>query len=231
MKKDNTFWGVLLVLAAVYIIINNLGFMPDINVTRLAVAVICVVIFFKSLARMEFGGMLFSLAVLAILFDDELRITDLTPWPVLMAALLGSIGLNMIFGNHGREHRQGKHDDWDLKGADYVSGEEIYIRARFNGYKKTISSDNFTRAKVSCKFAGMEISFDDAVIQNETAVVDLDVSFAGVEFYVPQSWRIVNETEGMFGGFDEHRAHSGETGPTLVFKGNIRFGGVEIYRI
>ena len=99
MKKDNVFWGVLLLLAAFYIIINNLGFMPDVNVVRLGLAVICVVVFFKSLARLEFGGMLFSLAVLAILFDSQLGITALTPWPVLIAALLGSIGLNMIFGS------------------------------------------------------------------------------------------------------------------------------------
>lgn len=230
MKKDNVFWGVLLVLAAVYIIINNLGFMPDVNVVRLGLAVVCVAIFIKSLARLEFGGMLFSLAVLAILFDRQLGITSLTPWPVLMAALFGSIGLNMIFGGSGR-HRPEKKSDWDLKGREYVSGEEIYIQGRFNGYKKTISSDNFTRAKISCKFGGMEISFDDAIIQSGTAIVELDVSFSGIELYIPQSWRVVNETDGTFGGFDEHRAHSAESGPTIVFRGKIRFGGVEIYRI
>ena len=31
MKKDNVFWGVILILAAVYIIINSLGFMPDVS--------------------------------------------------------------------------------------------------------------------------------------------------------------------------------------------------------
>ena len=99
MKKENVFWGVVLILAAVYIIINSFGFMPDVSVVRLGVAVICGVVFFKSLSGLEFGGMLFSLAILLILFDDQLGITEITPWPVLMAALLGSIGLNMIFGN------------------------------------------------------------------------------------------------------------------------------------
>ena len=139
MKKDNVFWGVLLLLAAFYIIINNLGFMPDVNVVRLGLAVICVVVFFKSLARLEFGGMLFSLAVLAILFDSQLGITALTPWPVLIAALLGSIGLNMIFGSGSRMYKKGKQSVGEFKGTEYVSGEEIYISGRFNGYKKTIS--------------------------------------------------------------------------------------------
>lgn len=226
MKKDNVFWGVILLLAAVYIIINHLGFMPDVNVVRLGVAVICVVVFVKSLMSFEFGGMLFSLAILAILFDDQLGITAITPWPVLVAALLGSIGLNMIFGNTVKKTKTAKCPD-----NEFIEGDEIVINGMFNGYKKTISSDNFTRARVSCKFGGMEISFDDAVIQGGTAEVILDLAFSGAEFYIPQSWKVENNTEGMFGGFDDHRSSGSGEGPTLVFRGDVRFSGVEIYRI
>lgn len=231
MKKDNVFWGVVLILAAVYIIINSLGFMPDVNVVRLGVGVICVVVFFKSLVGLEFGGMLFSLAILLILFDDQLGITAITPWPVLMAALLGSIGLNMIFGNRVTEFKKSNYGTTEFKEADYVSGDEIQISGMFGAYKKTISSDNFKKASVRCRFGGMEISFDDAVIQSGSAVVQLNVSFSGVEFYIPQSWKVENHTEGMFGGFHEHRSHSSDEGPTIVFEGNVTFSGVEIYRI
>lgn len=231
MKKDNVFWGVVLILAAVYIIINSFGFMPDVSVVRLGVAVICGVVFFKSLAGLEFGGLLFSLAVLLILFDDQLGITAITPWPVLMAALLGNIGLNMIFGNRFKELKKSNYSSAGFKEADYVSGDEIRIGGMFGAYKKTISSDNFTKASVSCRFGGMEISFDDAVIQNGRAVVQLNISFSGVEFYIPQSWKVENHTEGMCGGFHEHRSHSSDEGPTIVFEGNVTFSGVEVYRI
>lgn len=231
MKKNNVFWGVLLVIAAICIIVSRLGFMPNINVIHLVIAVFCVVTFVKSLMKMKFAEMLFSLAVLAIIFDDYLGITALTPWPVLMAALLGSIGLNMIFGNREKERRKQKEAELGFKGSEFVSGEEIVINGMFNGYKKTISSDNFMRAKIKCRFCGMELSFDDAVIQGGTAYVDLDVSFSGVEIYIPQSWKIEDQTDSVFGGFEEHRPPSVETGPTLVFTGNIRFGGVEVYRI
>ncbi len=231
MKKDNVFWGVVLILAAVYIIINSLGFMPDVSVVRLGVAVICSVVFFKSLAGLEFGGMLFSLAILLILFDEQLGITAITPWPVLMAALLGSIGLNMIFGNRVTEIKKSNHGPAEFKEADYVSGDEIRIGGMFGAYKKNISSDNFTKANVSCRFGGMEISFDDAVIQSGRAVVQMNISFSGVEFYIPQSWKVENHTQGMCGGFHEHRSHSSNDGPTIVFEGNVTFSGVEVYRI
>lgn len=231
MKKDNVFWGILLILAAIYIIVNNFGFMPDVNVVKLIVALICVVTFVKSLVHIEFGGMLFSVAIFLIIFDDTLGITAITPWPVLIAALLGSIGLNMIFGNNARNYRRGKKMS-DRINSDNVTGDDVVINGLFNGYKKNISSDNLTRARVDCKFCGMEISFDDAMIQNGTAVINLNVTFSGVEFYVPASWKVVNNTDCIFGGFDEHRSKGDvEEGPTIVFEGNVRFSGVEVYRI
>lgn len=233
MKKDNVFWGLLLVLAGVYILVNHLGFMPDINVVKIVVAVLCVVTFIKSLGSLEFGGMLFSIAILVILFDRELGLSAITPWPVLIAALLGSIGLNLIFGESVKEHRRRKNNKAVFSGeGESVTGEDIRIYGSFNGYKKNISSNDFKRAYISCKCCGMEVSFDDAVIQNGTAVVELDVSFSGVECYIPHSWKVVNNTSCVFGGLAEHRGKAdGEAAATLVFEGKVRFGGVDIYRI
>ena len=83
MKKDNIFWGVLLLLAAVYILAHSLGFTPDISLMRIVIGIICVMCFIKSAIRLEFGGMLFSLAILLIMFEHVLGIEALTPWPVL----------------------------------------------------------------------------------------------------------------------------------------------------
>lgn len=232
MKKDNVFWGLLLVLAGVYILVNHLGFLPDINVVKIVISAFCVVVFVKSTVRLEFGGMLFPLAILVILFNRELGLTAITPWPVLIAALFGSIGLNLIFGGPARM-RQGKNSTvFSSVSGESVNGEEIWLHGSFNGYKKNISSNNLKKVAITCKFCGMEVSFDDAVIQNGTAVVDLDVSFSGLECYVPHSWKIVNNTSCMFGGFDEHRGKAdADAGVTLVFEGNVRFGGVDVYRI
>ena len=41
--------------------------------------------------------MLFSLAFLIIVNDELLGLEAITPWPVLGAALLGSLGLNLLF--------------------------------------------------------------------------------------------------------------------------------------
>lgn len=232
MKRGNVFWGVLLIIFAVYILANNLGFVPDVNVVRIAIGLCCIIVFFRSLLDIEFGGMLFSMAILAICFDEQIGITAITPWPVLIAALLGSIGLNMIFGSSAHNIRKKRDRKRNTIYGDAVEGDEINIHGLFNGYKKNISSDDFKKAKVNCKFCGMEISFDDTVIQAGTAVIDLDVMFSGVEIYVPSSWKIVNNTDCVIGGFDEHHSSQADnSGPTLVFEGRVKFAGVDIYRI
>mgnify|MGYP006893000712 FL=1 len=52
---------------------------------------------FKWYPQREFLGNPVSIAFICIIYDDWLGITALTPWTVLGAALLGSIGLSLIF--------------------------------------------------------------------------------------------------------------------------------------
>ena len=45
---------------------------------------------FKGIRNVNFWEILFSIAFICIIYDDQLGITALTPWTVLGAALLGS---------------------------------------------------------------------------------------------------------------------------------------------
>ena len=97
MKKHRIFWGVFLIVAGIFLIINKLGYLPDVNVFSLLLTVFLVVVIMKSLLRINFAGILFPSAFICIIYDKQFGITNITPWTVLIAALLGSIGLSMIF--------------------------------------------------------------------------------------------------------------------------------------
>lgn len=98
MKKGkNIFWGLLFILGAVFIVVNRLGYFQDISVLTVIFTIIVAGVLIDSIAHRSFGGILFSLAFLCILYDKPLGMEALTPWPVLAAALCGTIGLNMIF--------------------------------------------------------------------------------------------------------------------------------------
>ena len=156
MKKDNIFWGVLLLLAAVYILAHSLGFTSDISLMRIVIGIICLMCFVKAAIRLEFWGMLFSLAILLIMFEHVLGIEALTPWPVLWAALFGSIGLNMIFGSRVKEYRNRKlhrHVETHSKGtadgnASDVDGDSVILTGVFNGTKKNINYNALQKAVI-----------------------------------------------------------------------------------
>lgn len=93
----NIFWGIFFIAAAAFVVVGSLGLLGNISGWTLAFSMVLVAWFIRSIIKVSFGGMLFSLAFGAILFDEFLGIEAITPWPVLGAALLGTIGLNMIF--------------------------------------------------------------------------------------------------------------------------------------
>ena len=97
MKKDSIFWGLILILAGVFLVISKLGYFPDINVFSLLLTVFLVVVIVKSLIKVNFAGVLLPIAFICIIYDKQLGVTVITTWTVLIAALLGSIGLSMIF--------------------------------------------------------------------------------------------------------------------------------------
>lgn len=60
-------------------------------------------LFVEGIRNVNFWEILFSIAFICIIYDEPLGITALTPWTVLGAAFLGSIGLSLIFGGKKRK--------------------------------------------------------------------------------------------------------------------------------
>lgn len=257
MNKDNLFWGVVFLMAAIYILMRSVGMAPDVSIVRIIIGLLCITGFIKAAIDLEFGGMLFSLAILFIVFRRYIGLESMSSWSILMAALFGTIGLNMLFGDHASAYRNRKRaerygeqferqqeqyegqmgENTDTSGASQgfydsnMQGEHIVLSGLFNGTKKNLQSANFKSALVDCTFCGMEVNMTGVNIPSGTAVITLDIHFAGVNFYIPADWNIVDQTGCTFGGVKEQQATAPTVGPTIIFEGKITFGGVEIYRV
>ena len=97
MKNKNFFWGVIFILAAAFVLLSNLGYFEDIHITKIIIALLLVYIMLKNIPVREFFGVLLPLAVILIMYDEELHLTSVSPFPLLAAAVLGSIGLTFLF--------------------------------------------------------------------------------------------------------------------------------------
>lgn len=104
--------------------------------------------------------------------------------------------------------------------------------AIFSGGKRIINDQNFTGAKYDAVFGGYEIDLRNADIAGESAVLDLNAVFGGIDVKVPVSWAVVIKGAGVFGAFQDSTAQPDPrlfpNPKRLIVKGGAVFGGVEI---
>ena len=96
-KGSKIFWGVFLILAAAFLVVSRLGYLSEIGMAGILFAIFFTAIILQGIWERSFGKILFPIAFLCIIFDEPLGITAITPWTVLIAAALGTAGLNLIF--------------------------------------------------------------------------------------------------------------------------------------
>lgn len=242
MKLKNAFWGLFFVAAAAVIIINQLGLFGSIGLFGLVLTLLMIPIIITSARYLHFSGIFFPLALICIIFADDWGISNLVPWTVLLTALFLSIGCSLIFKKkkfslkHG-EHYYKNHKSYfshthnNRESVETTEDNTFECRVSFSASSQYINSVSLERAFVACSFGAIKVYFDNAALHPNGAVVDLDVSFGGVELYIPKEWTVIDDVSATFGGMSEKNNHRGGDGPALTITGNIKFSGVEIIYI
>lgn len=231
MKKGRIFWGVILILGAIALIINGLGYFAHINTFSILLTIFLVGIIVKSLFYKDFASIIFPIAFICIIFDEQLGITAITPWTVLIAALLGTIGVSMIFPVHKWSYTKSDWESHEYDTIDLEAESHIKLHTSFAGSIKYINTDKFEQADLKCNFGSMKVYFDNAILYNGKGLVRIDASFSGVELYIPKTWTIDDKTSSSFGSIDEKNRNQGISTSTLTLVGNISFSTVEIIYI
>lgn len=237
-KNHNLFWGFALIIFAVILILSQMGFLGSfkIGVWTLLATVFLLAVLLKSLFCLNFSGILFPIAFLCILYDEPLGITAITPWTVLIAALLGSIGLSLIFRPKKR-HRASSHTSFSYRSVsgesdriiDDADGDSFICKCHFGSCIKYVNSSSFTDGVIDCSFGGIKLYFDSTVIAGEYAELDIDCSFGGIELYVPKEWTVTDQMHVFLGGIEEKnpQTHCGG-GKGVILKGNLKFSCINI---
>ncbi len=234
MKGRKIFWGIFFILAAVIVVISKLGMMPDIGVFTILATAFMVWLFVEGIRHVNFFEILFSAAFLCIIYDEPLGIEALTPWTVLAAAFLGSIGLSMLFRGKRKNHFE-VDVNWDNKkgnsDSQQCSGEHVHCENNFGSAIRYINSDNFQNAHLENNFGSMTIYFDNAMIQENSAYVEVENNFGEIILYIPKEWRVENHLEHTFGTINEYGSPLGSSNATLYIRGEANFGHIDIYYV
>lgn len=241
--KKNVIAGIGFLVAAAFVIIGSTGVLGDIEVWKLLLSFILVMKFVKGLFKLEWGVILFCPAIMAILYDEALGIEHLTPWPVLGAALMGSIGLSMIFGKFTKYTDANGEKHWNFeggKGIQMMNQEEDENRfvcdVSFGSVSKYIKSTCLREVVVDNSFGQVAVYFDEVILDGGRANVSVDNSFGSVKLYVPSNWEVVIKADESFGHVRTFKNEGIMVAPMdeenrLYVNADTSFGDVEIHYI
>ena len=230
----SVFWGILLLLGAAALVVGRLGYLEGIGVWTILFSMCLAGFLVDGLVKRSFGEMLFAVAFLIIVNDKLLGLEAITPWPVLGAALLGTIGLNLLFP---RFRKKGKHMNVTINGRDYDGktpvfeenweGDRVSYENAFGEAVKYVAGQ-FSHVDASNSFGSMHVYFTDAQPRNGSASIHLETAFGSMVLYVPASWRVVLSTENAFGSTRE-RGQCNPQGTTVLYvNGEVSFGSLQI---
>lgn len=77
-------------------------------------------------------------------------------------------------------------------------------------------------------FGGSTFDFRDADFESAEVVFEVGAIFGGIDIRVPRGVNVRNETVAVFGGTSMKRVEPAPGGPTIVLKGLVLFGGVDV---
>jgi predicted membrane protein len=117
----------------------------------------------------------------------------------------------------------GSQETWNDE--DFVDSTSI-----FGGAKKNIISKNFKGGDLVNIFGGTDLDLTQADFTG-TATIELTTIFGGTKLIIPSNWAIQSDAVIIFGGIEDKRkmpAVSENPDKTLVLKGTVIFGGIDI---
>lgn len=233
MKIRNWFWGIFFMLSAVFVIVSQTVGFGQFGFWSIAATVFLVALLIHSLAELNYFGIFLPVAFLYKIYCAVFLLPDISIWKLLLAAVLASIGFEMIFHKH---HKWGSclHENYkDYKHiSETVDDNHPSAKSSFGASSQYLHGDSIESGEFISSFGALEIYFDQAHLNPSGAEIYLDCNFGAIKLYVPKDWPVRDNIHVGLGAVDNTRiAPPDNSLPTLTLVGNTKFGAVEIHYI
>jgi len=233
-RFSNFFWGIVLLLAAAFVLTRNFVGFADIGVGSIIIAVLALAFIVQCLARFHIAPIVIPIAVLYFVFGARLGLPVIQTWKLITAAALAFIGLNFLIPQ-GRRSCNRCNDFGGSKGqqvkipAEGTNDNNPYINVNFSAVSRSLTADSLETVRLSCNFGSMEIFFNQVQLGPNGAEVYITCSFGGIQLFVPRHWQVVDKMNCSLAGVDiKSFAAPAENAPRLTLNGSVSLGGVEV---
>lgn len=230
MNKKNYFWGTVLILLAAYLIVARLGLIPELPVVTVLLTVLFAYLIVRGIIKRDFFEIFIPAALIGCLYDEQLHITVITPWILLLAALLVSIGLTLIFKNAGKKAEWKNQARFSSRIDNSMDGAYVMVRNTFSETNKYVNSNFFAKADIQNTFGQCNVFFNNAVIANGNAQINVKNSFGEVNLYLPRTWRADVTRDCAFGEVNlRGEGNSDMDAPFVRVLGDCNFGEINVF--
>jgi len=226
--RDKAIFGVGVILVGIAYMLRTLGFLHFNYMLAWPVLLVLlgVLIGLKSAFRSPASWVLIIIGVANL--TPEFTIMGHSSEDLLWPAMVILGGIFILFRSSCKRSFHKKEFKMDTV---TTSESTINIDVTFAGRKEFVTSKDFKGGTISATFGGCELNLMQADTIEKLMVIDMKISFGGVELIVPSNWEIQNEISTSFGSVeDERMIQQTATGEqkVLLLKGTCSFGSVEI---
>ena len=202
------FWGVGLIAAAVFLVIDQLHLLPfTIGFWAIFWTVVFVASLITSVINRNLYGAIFSIAFLVIVYAKPLHISALSPWTILLVAILVSAGISLIFRNsfkptiiiNGKKvnanwsdliNKNFKADNVITDNSFGVDSDNVVISGKMTEASRYIHSQNLKTVTIDSSMGDVSVYLDDAKAAGDEVIMNVNTSMCDVNVYIPSDWQV-----------------------------------------
>ncbi len=231
MKNRNWFWGIFFIVAAVFVIASQIGTFEGISFFSIVSTVALVALAVHSLFKLNYFGIFVPVAFLYMIYWKPFALLFISPWILILAAVLISIGLSILFHRHPKIIKSscGGSDHFNQT-AENIDDNNPYAKVSFGTSIKYLHSDSLKSGQFNVSFGSLEVFFDQAQVSPEGAEIYVECSFGELKLYIPKEWKVTDKIHSSLGGVqnDIRIAKPAEDAPQITLVGNVQLGNIEI---
>ena len=215
--------GILLILLAALVIVQDYFIKWEISIWMLAWVVLLAILSLSSLLKRHFGlGFAYGIVALFSL-NGQFHFLPVSNSVVIFSSVLAVIGLNILFNSSGKtKNRFGL----GVTGSDANNGGND-IDVTFSSVTKYLNDQQFTHGSADVSLGQASVYFDNCRIEGPSAQFDVDVSLGSLSLYVPSDWRVHINVDNSLSAIQHQENPSNLTSKDLYIKGEVSLGNLE----
>ncbi|MDR0332072.1 MAG: cell wall-active antibiotics response protein [Dysgonamonadaceae bacterium] len=248
-KRASVFFGLLLTLIGTLLLASNMGWVdPSLRGLVFSWQIIFVIFTAISLINRNYFSTLVFLALsiffflpkVAAVYPETLSWVDSdfarNYWPLLIIL----VGIGTVFGIFFGKRKflfiwKSGRKNTTFGSSKSVNGiDGIYNRSVFFGGAEDVFLEPvFRGGKIEVLFGGVELDLRKTTLPEGDTHLSFEVLFGGVELRIPDTWKVEQKIDAMFGGVEENQKRQSHTfeidnSRRLIITGEVLFGGCEI---